>query len=966
MKYTVLLISLLSTKLALAQALSVSGTARDPNDSSALAGATIVLALSIDTAFKYNTVSSQNGRFEFRNVPRGRYRLTISFIGYDPAVRIVELQDKPVDLGFVDVPKKVSMLDEIIVKAQTPPVRQRNDTLEYNASAFKVNPDANADDMIKKMPGITIEQGTVKAGGEEVTKVTVDGRDFFGDDATAALKNLPAEIIDKIQVFDRLSEQSRFSGFDDGNSTKSINIVTKAGMKNGQFGRLYAGYGTDDRYAAGGNVSIFNNNQRITIIGQSNNNNQQNFATEDLLGVTNSSRGGGNFRGGSGGGGRQRGGGGGSFGGGRFNAGQSGGGNFLVGQQSGISKTNAIGINFSDLWGKNTDVQASYFFNNSRNTSRDDISREFFLTGDSSQLYNESSLSTSKNNNHRLNMRIDHRFDSANSILITPSISFQDNNGLSEVTGINAIKSGSTTSQSISSNSRVNSGYNINNGFLYRHSFKKRGRSASINLNTSFNNRSGETYLSAINNYYNGGENSDTLRQYSDQQTRGYTISPNIAYTEPVGQKGQLQFNYNPSWRKSIADQQTYQYDVNTGQYSLRDSSLSNKYDNLYTTQNAGVNYRIGDRDNSIMVGLAYQAANLSGERIFPLSAGIDRSFSNFLPNVMLRRKLSDRSSIRLLYRASTNAPTIDQLQDVINNSNPLFLRTGNAELDQEYTHRVTARYTFTNTAKGHSFLANIFLQQTDDYVANATYIATQDSAISKSVTLYRGSQLTKPVNLDGSRSIRSFLTFSTPLRPIKSNINFNAGYSYTETPGLINNVSNLSKTNNYSFGAVISSNVSEYIDFNVSYTANFNDVKNSIQPTLNNNFFTQNANAEVNLLSRKGWFFQNNVSHQRYNGLADGFNQSFWLWNMSAGKKFLKNQQADLRLSVFDLLKQNRSINRVTTETYIEDVQTRVLQQYFMLTFSYRLRNFGSKSSRENEPATGNFPERNFMNRER
>lgn len=943
MKTILLITSVLITQFVAAQTLDVKGALRDLNDKTAITGATVTLSLASDTAFKHNTVSGAGGAFTFRNIPRGRYRLSISSIGYDEIIRMIILSDTSVNLGTLDVAKRANVLEEVLVKAQTPPVKQKNDTLEYNASSFKVNPDAMAEDMIRKMPGVTIEQGAVKAGGEDVKKVTVDGRDFFGDDATAALKNLPAEVIDKIQVFDRMSDQARFTGFEDANTTKSINIVTKAGMRNGQFGRLYAGYGTDQKYSAGGNVSFFNGDRRISLIGQTNNVNQQNFATEDLLGVTSSGggrRAGGGFRGGGGrGGGGNRGGQGG--GGNNFSFG-GGSGNFLVGQQGGISKTNALGINYSDLWSKKTEATGSYFFNNSNNTSNETLNRQFFLSGDTSQLYDENSISSSKNYNHRANFRIETKFDSSNTLLFTPGISFQDNNSFNEVTGINSIKNAGTTSQSVSSNTRNTGGFNFNSGLLYRHAFAKRGRTLSLNLNTGINNRDGETYLNAFNSY-DSGVKTDTLMQFTDQSTKGYNISANIAYTEPVGKKGQLQVNYNPSWSNNKADQQTFQFDG--AKYAELDSSLSNKYDNLYATQNAGVTYRIGDRDNSFSAGVAYQYANLSGDRIFPYATTIDRNFSNILPSLMWRKKLGQKSSLRLMYRSGTNAPSIDQLQDVIDNSNPLFLRTGNVDLKQEYSHRLVGRYTFTNSSKGQSFFANIFFQKTQDYTANATYIASQDSALSNTVTLYKGSQLTKPVNLDGYWSVRSFLTFGQPLKFIKSNLNLNAGYSYSNTPGLVNNVLNESNTQNYSVGAVLSSNVSEYVDFNLSYTANFNTVKNSIQPQLNNNYFTQSAGIQMNLLSKSGWFLQNDVSNQSYSGLTDGFNQSFWLWNASAGKKFLKDKRADLRLSVFDLLRQNRSITRTATETYIEDVQTQVLQQYFMLTFSYGLRNFGGKT---------------------
>jgi hypothetical protein len=283
-------------------------------------------------------------------------------------------------------------------------------------------------------------------------------------------------------------------------------------------------------------------------------------------------------------------------------------------------------------------------------------------------------------------------------------------------------------------------------------------------------------------------------------------------------------------------------------------------------------------------------------------------------------------------------------MQNVINNNNPLILSTGNPELDQQYTHNLIARYTYTNTSKGLSFFGNMFFQKTNDYIGNATFLASSDSILSKSVTLYKGSQLIKPVNLDGYWNLRSFATLGLPLKFMKSNINVNTGYSYSNIPGIVNNTDNVSKAQTYNAGAVLASNISENVDFNLSYTANFNSVKNSIQPSLNNNYFTSTAGIQVNLLSKNGWVFQNDLNNQSYHGLTDGFNQNFWLWNISVGKKFLKNNNGELRVSVFDLLRQNQSIRRNVEEIYVEDVRTQVLRQYFMLTFSYKLRNFVAK----------------------
>lgn len=922
--------------IAKSQDITLKGKLSDKESKGPIEGATITLTGSKDSLNPKTVLSDAKGNFEIKGLVADRYRLVTSIIGYDIIIQNINLQASNKSPLQFTLSKMAKDLNEVVLTAKKPVVVQRGDTLQFNASELKVNPDATAEDLIKKLPGVTIDKnGNVTAMGEQVRKVTVDGRDFFGDDATAALRNLPSSVIDKIQVFDRLSDQAQLTGFDDGNSTKSINIVTKANMRNGQFGRIYAGAGTQGTYSAGGNVSMFKNNMRLTFVGMANNVNQQNFASEDLLGI---SSGGG--RGGSGGrGGNNRGGGAGGFGG--------GGNNFNVGAQSGISKTTSFGINYSDLWGKKTDVSGSYFFNNS-NTNNDQASNtENFQTSGKNQFYNESALSNTRNDNHRFNFRLNYKIDEKNSLMIVPSLSYQTSRAVSDIHGINSFDPSDIISQSINNTNTKSSGYNFNNNILFRHAFAKKGRTVSINFNTAVNRKAGDIYVLNQNIYYDTVQNiSDSLQQYTDQVTNGYQFSGNIAYTEAIGKKGQLQLNYSPSYAKSKSDQEVYQYDYNGGKYSVFDNNLSNKFDNITTKQNAGVSYRIGDRDNMFSVGVSYQYTELNSDQTYPFAANVSKSFNNVLPNLMWRKKIDAKNSIRLFYRANTNTPSVSQLQDVYNNSNPLFISTGNTNLKQQVGNIVSARYTYTNTGKSKSFFANIFLQQNNNYITNATYTASQDSVLNSSVTLYKGSQLSKPVNLNGQWSLRSFLTYSMPLKFIKSNLSLNGGLTYSNTPGLINNVKNTSKSYTYNAGAVLASNISEFVDFNINYSANISDVKNSIQPKLNNKYITQSAGAQVNLLNKKGWFVQNNVSYETYSGFTDGFNQNYWLWNAGIGKKFLKNQAGELKLTVFDLLKQNQSIQRTVGETYVQDVQNQVLQQYFMLTFTYNLKNFGTAKS--------------------
>jgi uncharacterized membrane protein YgcG len=936
------------------QNLAVKGSLQDKSDRTAVSGATIKLGSINDSLQQYNTVTDRRGLFSISGLNHGNYILTISSVSYETLSREISLTAGQKELGIILFNKEAKELGEVTVVAKTPPARQKGDTLQYNASQFKVNPDANMEDMIKKMPGITVDNGTVTAQGEQVKKVTIDGRDFFGDDATAALRNLPAEIVDKIQVFDRLSDQARFTGFDDGNTQKAINIVTRADMRNGQFGRVFAGYGTDDRYNAGGNVSFFKGDRRISLVGLMNNINQQNFASQDLLGLTSSSggRGGGSGRGGAGG----RGGNGGFGGFGSSN-------NFLVGQQDGISKTSAAGINFSNLWAKKVQFSGSYFFNNSNVSNTQVSNTQTFLGGDSSQIYRQNTLSENDNYNNRINMRVEYKIDSANTLMIIPGLNFQNNKTVGNVFGVNMYNPADTISRLQNNNNRKTSGYNISNTLLYRHAFAKSGRTVSLNLNTGFNQKNGDTYLNAANTFFKSGiANTTEQNQYTGLVSNGYQLSANLAYTEPVGKEGQLQLNYNPSYSSSKSNQAAYHFDDNAGKYSVFDTSLSNKFSNAVTTQNAGISYRRGNRDKMFSLGVSFQNALLTSDRIFPTTVKVNKSFNNILPNAMFRYKLSEKSSVRIFYRASTNEPSVNQLQDVVDNySNPLFWTSGNPQLEQQYGHALSTRYTFTDSRKGQTFFANVFLQQNDNYISNATYIPQKrDSIISinNSIdTLKVGSRLSKPVNLDGYLSIRSFFTFGIPLKFIKSNLNWNAGFSYSKLPGLTNNLANLSNNYTYTLGAVLASNISEYVDFTLSYSANFNNVKNTLQKQSDNHYFSQAAGFQMNLLSKNGWLFQNDLSNQLYKGLAGGFNQDYWLWNMSAGKKFLKNQSGELKLSVFDLLKQNRSITRNITESYIQDLQNQVLTQYFMLTFSYKLKNFGKAKMNNFNRQRGDHP---------
>ncbi len=630
-----------------------------------LPAATVQLNRDTGNVRLQETLTDTAGTFSFTNVDSGKYVITISYVGYGSASQAVQAgKDTIISLGNLQLVHISNSLSTVVVIATTPAVTQKGDTVQYSANQYKVNPDATSEDLVKKMPGISVgSDGSVTAHGETVKKVLVDGKEYFGDDATATLRNLPADVIDKIQVFDKLSDQAQLTGFDDGNSSKAINIVTKGGISNSQFGKVYAGYGTNDRYSLGGNVNFFNGNRRIALIGLANNINQQNFSQQDLLGVLST----GSTRGGSGGYGGQRGGGGGGRGGGGGNSG-----NFLTGNSAGINTTNSLGVNYSDVWGKKINVTGSYFFNNTKNITEQVTNRQNLVSADSSTLYKENSRSSNNNYNNRINMRMEYKIDSANQLIFTPTLSFQNNKAVSNTDAANTLESGKLLNDIINNNLTKSNGYNFSANLLYRHAFKKKGRSITLGITPGLTDNTGDTYQNIYTDDTTGINTYDTTQLYRDRNSHVKSLGANIAYSEPVGKKAMIMINYNPSWQNSTSKQIRYEYNGAEGKYSTLDTSLSNLFHSDIANQNGGISYRIGDRNNNFMVGLNYQYTDMNSEQTYPEGLTIKKTFSTFLPNLMFMKRFSPKTSIRLFYRSSTQTPSVTQLQNVYNESNPI------------------------------------------------------------------------------------------------------------------------------------------------------------------------------------------------------------------------------------------------------------------------------------------------------
>jgi hypothetical protein len=475
---------LISMTAAVAQS-QLRGSVVDSTTRKPLMEATVSLLSIRDSSVVTFMITNGDGEFTFKNVAAGRYRILITYVGYhNKSKRVSITADKPnTDAGTFELVTQAFNLNEVVVKQEGPPIVMKNDTVEFNAGAFKTQPNAMVENMLKKLPGVEVDRdGTIKAQGQEVKKVLVDGKPFFGDDPKMATRNLPADIIDKIQLYDQQSDQSQFSGIDDGDRNKTINLVTKKDKRKGYFGQQSVGAGPNEtnddvRYAARLNLNRFNGDQQISLIGQANNINQQSFTGQNIFGGGAGL--GANFGGGAGG----RGGGGGGNNGGNSNS---------------ITRTLAGGLNYRDEFGKKADIAASYFLND-LNTVTDQQSRRQYALPDTSYQVNQNSMSRNKVTSHRFNMRFNYKLDSLTTLRITPGFTVQN----SEYQSINqsqtltndaiaSVEQLDSTNLINTSNTNYNStgnGVSGNNNALLMRKFNRKGRTLSLNWNIAVNNQ---------------------------------------------------------------------------------------------------------------------------------------------------------------------------------------------------------------------------------------------------------------------------------------------------------------------------------------------------------------------------------------------------------------------------------------------------------------------------------------------
>lgn len=908
---------------------SVKGQAFDTLTKQPVSSATISVLEKKDSSLVTFTMTDNTGRFELKGIPNGEYRLLISHVNYHNTNTFFAITDdkKNQDLGTIAMNDVTKVLDEVMVTNEAPPVTMIGDTVQYNAGSFKTQPNASVEQLLKKLPGVKVDKdGTVTAQGEKVSRVLVDGKEFFGTDPKIATKNLPADVVDKVQVFDKQSEQAQLTGFEDGNYEKTINLKLKKDKKKGMFGKITGGAGDQERYESKFNVNSFKGARQLSAIGMANNTNAEGFSFMDIL----------------------------NFSGALNQMKQAGsGGNIGIkisqdeasamglnsNSNGGINTAWGGGLNYNNIIGSKLDLQSNYFYNRFNPLIQSHTLRQNFTGGGGSNFYESYENTDNTNNTHRLNLNLLYQLDSLHSIRIMPSLSYQRGSTHSRMDYQTTGEDGNLINKGFSNNLSDREGYNFKNDIIFRKKFRRKGRTLSLSLQNSFNSSNNDGDLQSIIGYYNAGAlfHNDTIRQrnHTNGDLNGY--SARLVYTEPVWKKSLLELSTGKSNTRSTSDRTTYDYNEASTKYDRLNETLSNDFANTYGYTNAGIRFRTQYRKFSYALGISWQQAQLEGKITSGIKDSvIEKRFHNLLPTAIFKYNFSKFKTLSLNYSAYTNQPGLSQLQPVPDLSNPLYIIEGNPDLKQEYSHAFRLGVNLLSPYRNKNFF--LFLNM----------ITTQDKIVNyDSLNLLTGVRRTKPVNVNGVYNVNGRISYSVPAHFLKGSVELSSSIGYNRGKQFINGLGNNIQTLTMGPELRFDMNPSDKLNLTAGANFNYNHSRYSLESALNNKYFSQEYSGSADWQLPKNFFLSTEFIYTINTQRAAGFNVEIPMWIASISRQFLKNNRGELKFSARDLLNRNAGITRTSNQNYIEDREVNTIRRFFLLSFTYSL----SKTGLSNGP---------------
>ena len=895
-----------------AQHCQVSGRITDADNKEPIASASIVYKLD---GVSHSMTTNANGNFSFE-LPRGKATtVRVSHIGYKPTTKLVSAGNKKqLSLKLVLV-SDTSMLAEVVIKRKIPIVTQRGDTTIYKADDYKVNSDATAFDLIsQKLPGVGMKDGKLEAHGEQVKEIQIDGREYFKNDISMALKNLPANIINEIQVYDKVSDYAKLTGFDDGNTQKTINITTKKGTAKSHFGKGYAGYGLDDRYKLYGMYNLFNDDIRWSVFAQWNNINEQNFSMIDLLSATGTASSSAPSQSPYSKGATDN-----SF---HPTASDDVSAMMVDVSDYGVTTSRALGTNYSDEWAKGKmKFSGHYLYNSSSNYTDYHIFDNYFGETASNNL--QDMKVDNDNLNHRFNGKYEYQLNERNYVMLRPSMAYQSKQEMARLTDWTVAV---TDTSLLLNQDTYTDQYVVSTAAeaMYLHKFGNKGHTLTADVRMSWMH----THEDISMDFNNVQTDDDALQRTMAKNTQE-TYTYMLSYVYPLGKNQRLKLD--AGWNKTygLIRRRTEMKANDDEDYSL-DTLLCGSNRSNYGGILANVAWLLNLKTASLVAGTELQVYDLynSNDRYY-----FKRHNTTFLPYAFLRYKLS-RGQLHLQYKASHLYPALAQVHDAINNANAVMAVRGNIKLEPAYQHSLMARLVLPISKNGSVFVFFANMQQTDNYVGALRSLASESYSDEGE---RRNTEILSYKNTDGFFSWTSLVAYGIPWKAISSNINLSTTVHHSKIPGYWDNNKQFTSQWNWSGSFTVGSNISENVDFVVDVNSKFTNSKNLTFTDMNVDFWSLSYGGQLN------WQFLQKLKLVlecgRTNYFGSGTSQfNAVISNAALAYKFMKGRKGELRFSVYDIFNQDNSFYQTTTELYRREVATNILGRYAMLSFTYNL----------------------------
>ncbi len=926
---TLLIISTLFYLTGTAQTAVIKGMITDTINKQSLPNTVISLLRAKDSILVKFARSNAKGEFEIKNLKAGNYLLFATYPEYADYTEPVKLEDSSsvVNTGAIKLILKANLLKEVIVRQQVGAIRLKGDTTEFIADSFKVQPNATVEDLLKKMPGIQIDKnGKITAQGETVKKVLVDGEEFFGDDPTLVTQNLRADMVGTVQVYDKKSDQAAFTGIDDGVKDKTINLKLKDGKKNGYFGKINVGGGTDGFHDNQAMLNVFKNKMKfaaygiVSNIGKTGLNWQDNNSYGD--------QGAGMFGGGEDDGGGMM-----FFGGGNDDDLEGWNGSY---NGQGFPLVQTGGLHYNTKWDDDKEsINGNYKILNLGVSGSSATNSQNILSNDTINYSNDYQKFTNRILRNRMNGTYEVQFDSSTSMKITAD-GGNDHKITSSADSSESLTNDQRVNTSLRNLSTVGDKSTVNSNILLRKKFKKKGRTLSFNLKENYSDNTTTGFLHSVidtfkNNIYAGRSITD---QYKTFNSRNVLIDTKLTYTEPLSKTSSLIFNYGVLVDNSNSERNSFNK-TDEGKYTLVDSIYSNHYQFNVFTNRGGVAFNYTKKKIRFNIGNNVGFTNFSQTDVHT-DLTTKRNFVDLYPQASFTYSFSQMRRLYLSYNGNTKQPSIQQIQPVATNDDPLNITIGNPNLKPEYDNRINLNFNDFKVLTSRS----VFLGANYSFVQNSIVSSTSFDAFGKRVNQY--------VNLNGNRSLNGYIYYGLKLKKLDLNINFNGNINNSRNVSIVNSQLNTTKSGNYTGGINFYKEKEKKYSISLQASATYTNSTSSIQLATKTQYWTYevqpnfdiylpanlqvHADGDYNIRPKTAVFAANNA----------------FILNAWIGKKFMKNDALIIKVSGNDILNQNIGFQRQVNSNFITQNTYGTISRFFLLSAVWNFTKAGTTAPKQ------------------